>query len=420
MILLARTAAPATNFLHPQAQPRIPSALAEESRRAHWLWPNRASGFLAAGGAHPALLGPGVGVFELPELPARDAESPVNHGGNLEVSWPSAEYPLGRVVAGNQMSALYRDFFRRQGAQAPLLELDLGFLLVKHVDEVAYFLPGRRIAVPAPELGRRLLATFYRAHPDPAQPLFLKGTKLLSGTLSSVERAGVNYILRDTGVSFAPVRAGMYLHIFRGPGRGQTYDILSVRPEGAVTVERDAAALFSYWRAGPPEAPQPGSEYLIADQPLHDTRGRVLLVSISELLDRHNLKAREFWEGNTAAGRAIRERVLPAIRELSPAQLLELPVLFEHTQSSGQSGATAFTPNLVNGHLFGATLLLPQPFVLRLPSGADLFQNEAASVLRAAGLAPQFVDMYFPFHNLYGEIHCAGNLILEPPAAPNW
>ena len=84
------------------------------------------------------------------------------------------------------------------------------------------------------------------------------------------------------------------------------------------------------------------------------------------------------------------------------------------------TGATAFTPNLVNGQLFGSIFLMPKPFVLRLPSGVDLFEDATNRMLASVGLETRFVDNYFLFHNLFGEIHCAINAIREPDARPAW
>ena len=421
MILLARFPKEATNFVHPASQPPIPAAIAQKSRDTHWLWPNRASDFLVAAGerAPPALLGPGVGVFEMPELPALAGQSPVNHGGNLEVSWPLADAAFGRLVVGKQMDPIYREFLRLQDLQAPPVELDLGFLLVKHVDEVAYFLPDKRVAIPSPELGRKLLAGFYRTHPDPATAVFLKGREVLRGRLTGVRAEGGDWILADGVADLRPVRPGTYLHIYRGPGRSQTYDV--VRTGGAtITVQREAATYFSYWRSEPVEAPAPGSEYIVVEQPLHDLHARVLLTTISELVDLTNPKVREFWRQNDSAGRAIRDRVRPELEKLAPVQIVELPVLFHEAQSSGVTGATAFTPNLANGQLFGSIFLMPKPFVLRLPSGVDLFEEATSRMLASLGLEAQFVDSYFLFHNLFGEVHCAVNAILEPDPSRVW
>jgi hypothetical protein len=436
MILLARFPKEASNFVHPASQPAIPRDIAEKARATHWLWPNRDSDFFAqpGGTAHPALLGPGVGIFEMPELPAAEARSPTNHGGNLEVTWPMAVHPFGRLVVGMQMSAVYREFLRRQEVQTPLLELDLEFLFVKHVDEVVYFLPGNRVAMPSPDLGHKLLSEYYRAHSDPAKALFLKGREVTRGRLTDVRRVGRELILTDAASNLDAVEAGMYLHIYRGKGRSQTYDVLRAS-QHSIAVEQEAAELFSYWRRNPAEIPAAGSEYIIAEQPLHDTRARVLLVTISELLDTTIPKVREFWQQNASAAGFIAKVIRPEVNKLvvepsevssdsgrlSQNPILELPVLFHQEESSVAWGLTAFTPNLVNGHLVGDTFLMSKAFALRTNFGQDVFEQAARQMLAQAGLNARFADSYFLFHNLFGEIHCGPNLILEPPRShPSW
>jgi hypothetical protein len=164
-----------------------------------------------------------------------------------------------------------------------------------------------------------------------------------------------------------------------------------------------------------------------------------LVVTLSELFDRgerdsagrlrtDNSKVREFWRQNALAGQNLQEKILPKLKELAPAGIIELPVLFHESALPGVGvGSAAFTPNLVNGHVFGKTFLMPKAFVS--PRGVgnanepapDLFEDAAARALSAGGLALQFVDNYFLFHNSLGEVHCALNLILEPPIErPHW
>ena len=145
-ILLARLPEGAGNFVNAKAGVSVPDAVRRKSLESHWLWPNRPSDFFAPPTKqHASLLGPEIGVFEIADLAAGDAVPP-NYGGNIQLTWPLAGdgVPFGRVVTGKEMATKYRDFFRRQQVQAPLVELDLSWLFIKHVDEVAYFWPGRR------------------------------------------------------------------------------------------------------------------------------------------------------------------------------------------------------------------------------------------------------------------------------------
>jgi hypothetical protein len=69
-------------------------------------------------------------------------------GGNIEVSPPVRGFPHGRIVVGSDLQAGLKTFFKSQRAQAALrgaarelIELDVAWLIVGHVDEVACFVP---------------------------------------------------------------------------------------------------------------------------------------------------------------------------------------------------------------------------------------------------------------------------------------
>jgi len=417
MVLLARLPRGARNFWAPNAQAGISSQVNQDAEANHWLWPNRPSNFLPppSAPAYPALLGPGVGVFEIPGSAPRSIS---DYGGNLEVTWPSPEQrsAFGRAVVGREMSAPYRDFLNRQEVQTPLVQLDLGWLFNRHVDDVVYFLGGRQIVVPSPALGEQLLRDLFEAGPNPSRTVFRKGGEVLNGQFTAVEPEGEYFVLMDADADLSRVHPGMYLHIYAGPGRYQTYDIIRSNAR-ALVVQKDIAPLFSYWRTGAVEAPTTASRYVIVEKPLHDSRSGVKVITLPGLFNRDNPKVREFWDQNQAAQEAIDRKILPELRKLSPSGIIRLPVLFHQLSlTPDRNGSAAFTPNLVNGHLLGNTFLMPKPFV---QDKSDPFEEAAKKALGAFGT--RFVDNYFQFHNYSGEIHCALNLILEPPSGrPFW
>lgn len=87
------------------------------------------------------------------------ADSWIDWFGNLEASPPTEAWPHGRVLYGvnpDTDGQLHPDvvaFFDEQGAQEPLA-LDVGWLTVRHVDELSSFLPAKEgdffVAVPDP------------------------------------------------------------------------------------------------------------------------------------------------------------------------------------------------------------------------------------------------------------------------------
>ncbi|MGB3519590.1 MAG: protein-arginine deiminase family protein [Elainellaceae cyanobacterium] len=96
------------------------------------------------------LLGPDVGYITVGEPRNLNvADELADWFGNLEVTPPIKDFPLGRSYYGRntktgvEMHPMIVDFLRRQGVQTPLW-LDTSWLLIKHVDELISF-------VPAPE-----------------------------------------------------------------------------------------------------------------------------------------------------------------------------------------------------------------------------------------------------------------------------
>jgi protein-arginine deiminase len=97
-------------------------------------------------------LSPDVGYFQAFDYP--EPTSTLDFGGNLEVTPPTKEYPLGRVYYGSIASVNtgshpyfprkihdgFVKFFQRQGVQSPL-DLTSDWLVVGHVDEFVTFLP---------------------------------------------------------------------------------------------------------------------------------------------------------------------------------------------------------------------------------------------------------------------------------------
>lgn len=61
--------------------------------------------------------------------------------GNVEVSHPAPDWPLGRIYHGINLNRGLQRFLAAQEVQAPFT-IDPTWLLIKHVDEVMNFLPG--------------------------------------------------------------------------------------------------------------------------------------------------------------------------------------------------------------------------------------------------------------------------------------
>ncbi|WP_372367429.1 protein-arginine deiminase family protein [Candidatus Uabimicrobium sp. HlEnr_7] len=87
--------------------------------------------------------------------------------GNLEVSPPLPGYPFGRIYYGGNgtysLNPEIVDMLDRQNVQRPLVKLDTGWLLIKHVDEILSFVPTQsgektfKVLVPSTQLTIDLL-----------------------------------------------------------------------------------------------------------------------------------------------------------------------------------------------------------------------------------------------------------------------
>ncbi len=100
------------------------------------------------------LLGPDFGWLQVSEFRQAYAGGRGGNGwldwyGNLEVTPPVPEYPCGRIFYGfnpegpeeASLNPKIVAMLEAQKVQAPLIRLDTGWLLIKHVDEVVSFVP---------------------------------------------------------------------------------------------------------------------------------------------------------------------------------------------------------------------------------------------------------------------------------------
>ncbi|NIM58318.1 MAG: hypothetical protein GTO16_05160 [Candidatus Aminicenantes bacterium] len=100
------------------------------------------------------LLGPDFGWIQVGTFREKYGQGRGGNGwldwyGNLEVTPPLPEYPLGRIYYGYNpdgpkeasLNPEIVAMLEAQGVQAPALKLDTGWLLIKHVDEVISFVP---------------------------------------------------------------------------------------------------------------------------------------------------------------------------------------------------------------------------------------------------------------------------------------
>ncbi len=355
------------------------------------------------------------------------------YGGNLEVTPPLPNHPLGRIVVGT-MPAAQTTFLARQQVQGPLIELNTNWLLVGHIDEFMAFAsvgptPAWQVVWSDPLWGMNLLNSV------PAEePLFYDSptTELMFGTATG---GSANTLLDDTpGVDFTTGPAWQFVRIYDGPGARQIAEIVDRTPNtltiGTVwrfehVEELENAILggltavtrrFGSWFAG--NEPQGGSRYAVVtgakmwsmiDPQISDFVDVPALITAGELdVDsRLAVRSNAAWNNIVLAQSALN----PALAG-SGGFTNFVPALYLGDPDSARS-MFAYIPGLVNFQEWNGQLWMPRPFGPRV-SGKDVFETAVENAFGAANV--HFIDNWDTYHRLFGEVHCGTNVIRDPPA----
>ncbi|XP_066493416.1 protein-arginine deiminase type-3-like [Tiliqua scincoides] len=94
---------------------------------------------------------------------------------------------------------------------------------------------------------------------------------------------------------------------------------------------------------------------------------------------------------------------------LSEQDIIDIPQLFTLEDST----ATALFPDMVNMLVLGKHLGIPKPFGPVI-HGQCCLEKEVRCLLEPLGLTCTFIDDFFSYHVLSGEVHCATNVCREP------
>ncbi len=124
------------------------------------------------------ILGPNHGWFRVGSFVAatgagRGGDSWLDWYGNLEVTPPLPGKPFGRIFygcnrsSGRSLNPQILEFLEAQRLQSPLIRIQTGWLLIKHVDEIFNFVPARKgrgfkVLVPDVRATYRLLEQWAR------------------------------------------------------------------------------------------------------------------------------------------------------------------------------------------------------------------------------------------------------------------
>uniref|UniRef100_A0A8C3NTI6 Protein-arginine deiminase n=1 Tax=Geospiza parvula TaxID=87175 RepID=A0A8C3NTI6_GEOPR len=101
---------------------------------------------------------------------------------------------------------------------------------------------------------------------------------------------------------------------------------------------------------------------------------------------------------------------------LAEPDILDIPQLF---QSNADSEAEAFFPDMVNMLVLGRHLGIPKPFG-PVVGGRCCLEQRVRELLEPLGLSCTFIDDFFSYHVLLGEVHCGTNVRRKPFAFKWW
>lgn len=344
-----------------------------------------------------AILG---GQDDVTTMPAGVGLTSQANGGNLLVTPPTADHPLGRIVYGHNddMGACnLRTFFRNQLVQRPI-ELDASWLSVGHVDEALAFLPDRR------------------AGHDEAWPWRIL---LISPRLGYILAYAASASRNSDDVDGLIDRA----HVLAEESRVSTDDWTDLQRR----CHDEWGELWQGPEADWTNADGPGEYVGDADAP--DVNGRTVRVRAGHhysVQSIHAFLARA--HPNPSAGVAFHQALFDATRPLidgmrqtligelgvQQRHVLEVPVLLGYSDSIVTE--TADSVNMLVLHSSGSTrCLVPKPFG-PVCGGQYIFQRCLARQLAALGVTVEFANDWLSLHAHHGEIHCGTNQI--PPVLP--
>ncbi|NXG86403.1 PADI1 deiminase, partial [Stercorarius parasiticus] len=135
--------------------------------------------------------------------------------------------------------------------------------------------------------------------------------------------------------------------------------------------------------------------------------------TINEILANESLrKFNNYVQSCISWNRDILKRALG----LAEPDILDIPQLF---RGDVTMGAEAFFPDMVNMLVLGRHLGIPKPFG-PLVGGQCCLEERVRALLEPLGLTCTFIDDYFSYHVLSGEVHCGTNVRRKPFAFKWW
>ena len=190
--------------------------------------------------------------------------------------------------------------------------------------------------------------------------------------------------------------------------------LVTLRDDGQGNQPIASHAGFNAWvnnHTNPAPPPDCAAVYVVWDAGL----GHWRVHTIAEVLAYPQLA-----DLNTNSVRTILDNVAQSVGTALPgAQIIRVPVVFADVNAApGAQDCFALTPDLVNGPLIGANLVVPDPYLPDYPAGQDYFLWLLENDL-PGGFVIREIDDYLHYHLGYGEVHCGSNVERNIPAR-NW
>lgn len=140
--------------------------------------------------------------------------------------------------------------------------------------------------------------------------------------------------------------------------------------------------------------------------------GKSAEISVAEL--RADTK---FWTANATfqASMDLNREILIMELGITEASIIEVPVLFWRPGRDGRTAA--FFPDMVNHLVLGDISIVPRPYGPEV-DGVDVFAEALSSAM--PGQKVRFVDDWYAYHEMLGEVHCGTNVRRVPPADVRW
>ncbi|XP_077007222.1 protein-arginine deiminase type-4 isoform X2 [Tamandua tetradactyla] len=169
----------------------------------------------------------------------------------------------------------------------------------------------------------------------------------------------------------------------------------------------------------------PRSCYKLFQQQQQEGHGEALLFEgikrkkqkIKDILSNKTLqKENSYVESCIDWNREVLKRELG----LEEGDIIDLPQLFRIKENSRKLlKAEALFPNMVNMLVLGKHLGIPKPFG-PIIHGRCCLEEEVRSLLEPLGLHCTFIDDFYDYHMLHGEVHCGTNVRRKPFSFKWW